>query len=218
MAPVDTPAAPWKGWPCATGRTRRTHPAQIDTVRAGQTLDPVARAAGLPPLRHVPRRPGYRELRISDGGGMLWEPAKMVRMVDDGGRVSLEEYHWFPADQREYWYRAGFDSATAVGYGCRFGAGSMLCARPFAPDADLRGVLAAADSLGIWTLPTQSALGRYFDHGTDQQDVIVEILDGTRYGAIRYYDPQSEPHEQRLVQLLRRLRALPRVAPPPAPR
>lgn len=216
MAPVDTPAAPWEGWACATGRLRRAHPAQIDTVRAQQTLDPVALAAGLPPLRRVHRRPGYRELRISDGGGMLWEPTKMVRIVDDGGRVSGEDYSWFPADQREYWHRAGFDSAVAVRHGCRFDAGSMLCVRRFAPDADLRGIVAAADSLGVWTLPTQSALGLYFNHGTDQQDVTVEILDGARYGAINYYDPESEPHEQRLVEMLRRLRALPRVTPPSA--
>lgn len=192
--------------PFCTASLRRSRPAQIDTLRAQGTFDPIAEAAGLPPLRTLPRRPGYRELRISDGGGMLWEPRTTVRIVDHGGEVSGGEYVWYPEKEREYWGHRGF-SPERIAPGCRMMQGALLCERRLV-DADVEGLVAAFDSLEVWTLPSQTALGVYFNHGFDQQDVTVELLDGVHYGAINYYHPKGEPYGERVLVMLRLVQAI----------
>lgn len=189
------------------GRLRRTRPAQIDTVAAQLAFDRVARAAGFPPLSGIQRSPGYRELRISSGGGMLYEPMTMLRIVDDGGRVSGGEYIWWDVRAREHWDTPQFRQQERRGFsGCvrllRM-SGSVLCERRAAAEYDWSALLAELDHLEVWTIPSQSALGVYHRAPTDQLSVLVELVDGMHYGAFEYYAPGWEPRAARVMEMLR---------------
>jgi hypothetical protein len=188
------------------GRLRRTRPAQIDTIAARLTFDRVAGAAGFPPLSRIRRSPGYRELRMTSGGGMLYEPMTMIRIVDDGGRVSGGEYIWWDARAREYWdtrrfrrqERRGFPRCVRL---LRI-SGSVLCERA-AADHDWPTLLAELDRMDVWTIPSQSALGVHHLPPTDQITVLVELVDGMHYGAFDYYAPDWEPQSSRVMEMLR---------------
>jgi hypothetical protein len=189
------------------GRLRRTRPAQIDTAAAQLAFDRVARAAGLPPLSRVQRSPGYRELRIYSGGGMLYEPMTMLRIVDDGGRASGGEYVWWDVRDRQYWDTREFRRQERRGFAPCVrhlrASGSVLCEQRAAASYDWRTLLATLDSLDVWTIPSQSALGVYHRPPTDHPSVVVELVDGMHYGAFYYYAPGWEPRATRVLEMLR---------------
>jgi hypothetical protein len=189
------------------GRMRRTRPAQIDTLAAQLTFDRVAGAAGFPPLSRIQRSPGYRELRISSGGGMLYGPMTMLRIVDDGGRVSGGEYIWWDVRAREHWDSREFRRRERHGFpGCvrllRI-SGSVLCERRPAAEYGWQMLLAGLNHLDVWTIPSQSALGVYHRAPTDQLSILVELVDGMHYGAFDYYAPGWEPQAPRVLEMLR---------------
>jgi hypothetical protein len=189
------------------GRLRRNRPAQIDTVVAQAEFDRVAQAAGFPPLSRIQRSPGYRELRVSTGGGMLYEPMTMLRIVDDGGRVSGGEYMWWDVRARQYWDTRRFRRQEHRGFPACVRllriAGSVLCERRAAAGYDWPALLAELDRLEVWTIPSQSALGVYHGAPTDQLTVLVELVDGMHYGAFDYYAPDWQSQAPQVMEMLR---------------
>lgn len=138
---------------------------------------------------------------------MLYEPMTMLRIVDQGGRVSGGEYIWWDVQAREYWDTREFRRRVHRGLPACVRllrtSGSVLCERPPSHDHDWRTLLARLDSLDVWTIPSQSALGVYNRAPTDQLSVLVELVDGMHYGAFEYYAPGWEPRAARVMEMLR---------------
>ncbi len=200
----------------ARGTRPDTAPSEVETI------DRVARVAGLPALRPRPENPSQRELRIWVGGG-LGIPMQLLRIVDEGGRVRGEEILWLvqtlPDSSVDPRWRAFMDSVprwlreefhcgpvatdTTHHAGAQPGYQHELaatCRVQFAREPDWRSVLAELEQHHVWTLPDASELPHIVRRRAGEEivtvdgvGVTVEGWNGTRYRAYTIANPDQQP-------------------------
>jgi hypothetical protein len=186
------------------------------------TIDRVARVAGLSRLRPQPANPAQRELRIWVGGG-IGIPMQLLRITDDGRRVSGEQILWLVQvlpdrsvdprgrafmDSVPDWLRRQFHcgkvatdtlhlSGAQPGY---LNVLTAVCRVQFAQEPDWRAVLAELERHHVWALPDASELPRVVERpagyevlGLDGVGVTVEAWNGSRYRAYAIGNPDQQP-------------------------
>lgn len=164
---------------CASGRLLDRMPyglarpvAEATTVSPEVGLhDAVVRRIALPPLAHGALPPGYRELRVSTGHGMiLGAEYPMLRVVESGGRVS-GELLMYRADLRA----RGTETRWLVRRALRE-----------LPEEKWRTIVARLDSLEVGRPAAIESRPAWMDAG----ELVVEVRDGDRYMAYQVNAPR----------------------------
>jgi hypothetical protein len=177
VRPPDPPTPPWIDW------TARYIASGIDSVVA---------AYGVAPLRTARLRRGEREVRLTMGGGMVYEPEYVVRIVARGRHVRGELYEqWSRLPAKGY---AGGPFARekrpAERDGCldaRISDTRWVCRIDRMIPVDWARVLARLDSLHLDQVPPQ----RERSGATEQGHVLIETARRGGYNGVYYYGPRS---------------------------
>ncbi|HEX9940107.1 MAG TPA: hypothetical protein VGB15_23425 [Longimicrobium sp.] len=180
---------------------------QVERYSAG--MDSVLALAGARQLEESRFRAADREVRITTGGSMLYEPQYVLRVWVRNGVAGGE---WFETWGRPAGaaYAGGpfrMEKGGVVERGCRaprVTPRTWICRlTPLVP-VNWAAVVARLDSLGAWTLPPQPREG--FLHATDQGYVLVWSRVGQVRNAAYYYGPrrQTQP-ESRAAEEIGRL-------------
>lgn len=192
----------------AQGQGKPYDPAQPEFA---YHIDLVARAAGLEPLRGMPRLKARREIRLWEGFGIV-APEELLRIVQDSGGVRGSHLFWWSPNDPESEAAADRDTnlisnaelftSLRKSYGCRRLRRTPdyeMCEATLPRGQSWARVLEQLDSLGVATLPDQSQLTHRGGIGLDGFTLVVEIRDGERYRAYSYWSPTSDAtqHEVR---------------------
>lgn len=163
----------------------------LDVAGVDTMVDWAARATGLPALRSPTPLTGTRELRIMAlPSGMVWEPFRMLRLVESKGRISGALYL--------YWYipRDSLGRPTVarhLGPKCEVpstSSGWVSCELP-SWQISWTAVADSLQRLGIWSLLTRhGANHRPAQEMTDGEGVLVEGVQFGRYGSAYAYTPE----------------------------
>ncbi len=172
----------------AQGVTRldSTGVAGVDTM-----VDWAARATGLAALRATAPRSGARELRIMAlPSGMVWEPFRMLRLVESKGRVSGALYlYWFiPRDS------LGRPTVpTHLGPKCDVpstSSGWVSCELP-SWQISWTAIADSLQHLGVWSLLSRHGASHSpRQRMTDGEGVLAEGVELGQYGSIYAYAPE----------------------------
>jgi hypothetical protein len=186
-----------------------------------ETIDHVARVAGLPRLRAQWARAEVRELRFWIGGGMAI-PMQLLRITETKGQVRGELIQWVQqvlpdstADRRwrafmdslPHWLRREFRCFPLVADTVRYEGAqpgyqrelTAACRTRFVREPDWSGLLREFESHHVWTLPDASEVPqiRYGVPGdkiitVDGVGITVEAWDGRRYHTYTYGNPAQQ--------------------------
>ena len=155
------------------------------------TIDTVAAALSLPPLRRVRLPTPYRELRLWYGFG-LFEPHGFVRIVSHHGAVGGEMYLWGNRREGSAPEITGHDEWLRRYFGCIAESTSQdseisLCRVRFETTSPWREALDTFENHNVWDLPDQA------DDiiGFDGWSLVVEALEGAKYRTYEYWVPDS---------------------------
>ena len=175
-------------------------------------IDPAAIAAGLRPLRAMPRPPGEREVRVWTGFG-LGIPYTLYRLYTLGDDVRGDLIFWWGHDNE---WRPADNPESMHAYVTRvFACGGIR--RHESVDAckgnldghspDWRRVLAEIDSLGVRTVRTPAENPRVMDG----YGMVVEMRDGAGYRTAYFSMPSASgpgdtPRAVAILDVLRRIR------------
>ncbi len=158
------------GHPIAAPYVEGSGPAGARPAVLERAIDPSLKALGLPSLARAGLPPGYRELRLSRGHGMVLGPEyPVVRILGRPAGVSGEIIR----------FRGIVDTVART---VRWTARRV---RP-AHSVDWRGLLAHLDSLGVTTLEPPTYRTAIMDAG----DLVVEVRSGAEYQAYEVNAPQ----------------------------
>lgn len=157
-----------------------------ESARYAAALDSVLGIAGVPRLESERLAAGDREVRITTGGSMFYEPEYVLRVWIRNGIAGGE---WF-----ETWRRIheggplGLERQGLAGRGCRTPRKTerrWICRLVPARPVDWGRVIARLDSLHAWSLPPQQPdLSMY---ATDQGYVLISARTGNAFNAVYYY-------------------------------
>lgn len=169
-------------------------------------------AARLAPLHSTPLAAGEREVRLWTGGSLGY-PRQLYRVRTRGGQVvegELIEYWEIDRDQTRpdstryealiRYHEAGRCAAVTTG------SGMEACRVLFNRAPDWAGVLAQADSAGLWTLQDEGTLPEKRIY-IDGWNMTVELRDGGRYRAYQYTNPREDRSRPEYGQAVRIVRA-----------
>jgi hypothetical protein len=173
--------------------------------------DAAAQAAGLAPLRSTPLPAGEREVRLWTGGSLGY-PRHLYRVRTREGRVvegELIDYWEMDRDQTKpdstryealiRYHEAGRCGAVTTA------SGMEACRVLFTRAPDWAGVLARADSAGLWTLRDESELPQRIY--IDGWSMTVELRDGAGYRTYHYGNPREDSSHTEYGRALRIVRA-----------
>lgn len=175
-------------------------------------IDPVVAAYGIPPLRGE-RGSLAHEVRVWTGFGMV-SPHALLRLrkepyselvvgelvlwwdgpVPQGTFLGTKAQEAYSRRQDAHW-TAEMRDHVRTRFGCKTIAAAPhveACRKGFEREPDWATALARLESLGVSTLPTQSALGE-FDAILDGHSVVVEVRDRSVYRTFSYHNPDLMP-------------------------
>jgi hypothetical protein len=174
-------------------------PASESDILDWPASDVAAQALGLSRLDAAGPR-NSREIRIWVGAALV-VPYRLVRLVNQGGRVEgLAGWYW-NVDDRSH----GFFMKVPVDSMLRYQlAGSCTKARRVADveacraylrgPPDWRRLWDTLEALGAWRLPDQHDLPRDSLLTVDGWGMTVQLRDGPRYRSYSYNNPRVEHH------------------------
>jgi hypothetical protein len=176
------------------------------------TLDGAAITAGLPLMRRAVLPAGVRQIRLWAGFGNV-EPDDMIDLVQRNGEVTGRQLYWFK-NPSEY------DTLMPGGHDFQFRFAQRIkecgdvrrrdadttedgfthwitCSAAPSRDAKWARLWNQIDSLGVWSLPSDTTLIQYrgIVH-TDGVSLVVELREGDRYRTYSYSDPGGQPAPQ----------------------
>lgn len=172
------------------------------------TFDPVARAAGLTPLRTKNLPSGSKEVRVWTGLA-IGEPKRMYRFViqEDsvGGELIL---HWGTDSDRDHDLMLHSLDGACRDFTRQFGAG--ICRAVFDEEPSWQNRYQQAKNAGLWTLPDPSALPDDSTMVWDGWIMTVELRDGDHYRTYQYNNPRARkwPEADSALQVARSIRPI----------